>query len=165
MGIKCVSFFSTMFSGNIFCCDRYLVSDSSDAGRNADLKKKRLWVKFVNHNYIHILCADFLIWIDSEKLTEFHVMFFQSAYIWLIQTKLVLTDNRPTKFHQSLSNFGNETNKTDSNYMPIILSFHGLQEHVILKLCTMHKLCKINSLTSVANNNTMAVPIWDVLNW
>jgi len=29
-----------MFSGNIFCCDRYLVSDSSDAGRNADFKNK-----------------------------------------------------------------------------------------------------------------------------
>jgi len=47
----------------------------------------------------------------------------------------------------------------DSIYMAIILSFHGLQEHIILKLCTMYKLRKINSLTSVANNNTMAGPI------
>jgi len=31
------------------------------------------------------------------------MMFFQSAYIRLIQTKLVLIDNRPTKFHQSHS--------------------------------------------------------------
>ena len=30
----------------------------------------------------------------------FHVTFFQSIYISLIQTKLVLIDNEPTKFHQ-----------------------------------------------------------------
>ena len=47
----------------------------------------------------------------------------------------------------------------DGIYMPIILSFHDLQEHIIIKLCTMYKLCKINSLTPVANNNTMAGPI------
>jgi len=44
-------------------------------------------------------------------------------------------------------------------YMPIILSFHGFQEYIILKLCTKYRLCKINSLTSVANNNTMPGPI------
>ena len=42
-----------------------------------------------------------------EKLMHFHVTFSQS----LKQTKLVVTDNRPTKFHQSLSSFGNETHK------------------------------------------------------
>ena len=47
------------------------------------IKKKKRRVEFVNHNYIWILCAYFFIWIDSEKLMEFHVMFFQSAYIWL----------------------------------------------------------------------------------
>ena len=64
-------------------------------------KKKKLWVKCVNHNYI--LRTDFFIWTGFEKLMEFHVTFFQSAYIWLIQTKLLLLDNRPTKFHQSHS--------------------------------------------------------------
>ena len=90
-----------MFSGNIFCCDRYLVSDSSDAGRNAD--ERKLWVKFVNHNYIYILCTGFFIWTGFVKLMGLQVMFFQSTYIWLIQTKLVLNNNRPTKFHQSHS--------------------------------------------------------------
>jgi len=47
----------------------------------------------------------------------------------------------------------------DGIYMPITLSFHGLQEHIILKLCTMYKLDKINSLTSDGNSNTMAGPI------
>jgi hypothetical protein len=31
---------------------------------------------------------------------EFHVMFFHSAYVWLMQTKLVYIDKRPTEFHQ-----------------------------------------------------------------
>jgi len=47
----------------------------------------------------------------------------------------------------------------DGLYMPIILYFHGLQQHIILKLCTKERLYKINSLTSVANNNTMAGPV------
>jgi hypothetical protein len=54
--------------------------------------------------------------------------------------------------------------QTDRHYMPITLSFHELQEHVILKLYTKLRLCKINSLTSVANKNTTAGPISDVLN-
>ena len=98
-----------MFSGNIFCCDRYLVSDSSDAGRNADLKKKRLWVKFVNHNYIYMLCADF---------------FYMN---WFWEANGVSCDVLPKCLY--LIN----TNKIDGIYMPITLSFHGLQEHVILK--------------------------------
>ena len=60
-------------------------------------------VKLVNHNYIYIFYTDFFIWTGFEKLMEFHVMFFQSAYIWLIPTKLILLDNKPTKFHQSHS--------------------------------------------------------------
>jgi len=47
----------------------------------------------------------------------------------------------------------------DRLYVPIILSFHGLQEHIILKLCTKQRLYKINSLTSVANINTMVGPV------
>jgi hypothetical protein len=31
---------------------------------------------------------------------EFNVTFFHSAYVWLIQTKLVYIENRPTEFHQ-----------------------------------------------------------------
>jgi hypothetical protein len=64
------------------------------------IQKKYLWIKFVKQNWIYIIGTDFFIWTVFEKLMEFHMMLFQTACIWLIQTKLVLIDNRPTKFHQ-----------------------------------------------------------------
>jgi uncharacterized membrane protein len=93
---------------------------------------KQKLVKFVNH--IYILCTDSFIWTCFEKRTEFHVTFFQSAYIWLIQTKLVLTDNRPTEFHQGHSAVlaVKHTNRwiLHAHYT----SFHGIQVYTILKL-------------------------------
>jgi hypothetical protein len=62
------------------------------------LTNTKFWEKFVNHKYIYILCR-----FGFEKLMEFHVTFFHSSYIWLIQTKSVLIDNRPTEFHQGHS--------------------------------------------------------------
>ena len=52
--------------------------------------------------YLYLMYR-FFTWTDFGKLIEFQVTFFQSVYIWLIQTKLVLSDNRATKFHQSHS--------------------------------------------------------------
>ena len=87
-----------------------------------------------------------------EKLMRFHVTFSQSAYICLKQTKLVVTDNRPTKFHQSLSSFGNETHKLVDFTGQLYFLFMDFKSTYIYN--RGHK--KINSLTSVANNNTMA---------
>jgi len=47
-----------MFSGNISCCDRYLVSDSSDARRNAHKKKLNKILKpylYLMHRFLYEL--------------------------------------------------------------------------------------------------------------
>jgi len=86
-----------MFSGNIFCYDRYLVSDSSDAGRNADLKKKKTLGK-IYKPYLYLMCR--FVYMD-----------------WFWKANGVSCDVLPKCLY--LIN----TNKIDGIYMPIILYF------------------------------------------
>jgi len=114
--------------------------------------------------YLYLMYR-FFTWTGFGKLIEFQVTFFQSVYIWLIQTKLVLSDNRATKFHQSHSAVleMKHANKWTLHahytfFFPWILRVYKCE--IMYKI----QVKKINSLTSAANNNTMAGPIWDVLN-
>jgi len=121
--------------------------------------KKKLSVKFVSHNYICILCADFFMnWFWEANGVSCDV--FQSTYIWLIETKLVLTDNWPTKFrHSAILEMKHA--KLHANYTFFSWTSRAHYYEIMYNV----QVYKINSLTSVANNNTMAGPIWDVLKW
>ena len=125
-------------------------------------REKKLYIKFVN--YISILCTDFFTWTGFGKLIEFQVTFFQSVYIWLIQTKLVLSDNRVTKFHQSHSAVLAMKHANKWTLHAHYTFFSWISRVYKCEIMYKIQVKKINSLTSAANNNTMAGPIWDVLN-
>lgn len=145
-----------MFYGNIFCCDRYLASDSSDTRNARSLPKQCLWLSSFNQN-LKVLANSPLLHLIKINLFFSYNSSFSHWWTWITEWR-----NQPTSRLYSIKPFLS----THHLYHDTRFVYQGDTFSALVFLKNYHdeKTVKVYVLHSDLSKKIRTLQLWKIIN-